>query len=154
MFLTINLSSANFCWLVLCKIFVCICALLINVTTNSRNWSHFFLDCHSMGPGKVGADPAFLKENVYCKFNLINFKFINFSRWLLFVLQLTSTGSLVLIQRDGSTHPALQFPGKDADYFVEVLQRYVAVKQWVAVSQYSESCHIYTRPMTRLSQCN
>lgn len=43
--------------------------------------------------------------------------------------KLSDTGSLVLIQRDGSTHPALQFPGKDAAYFVEVLRRYVAVKQ-------------------------
>ncbi|XP_018007297.1 TBC1 domain family member 15 isoform X2 [Hyalella azteca] len=43
--------------------------------------------------------------------------------------KLTIEGSLVLIQRDGSTHPALQFPGKDAEYFVEVLSRYVAIKR-------------------------
>lgn len=37
-------------------------------------------------------------------------------------------GSLVLIQRDGTTHPALAFHSGSVAFFVEVLHRYVAVK--------------------------
>ncbi|XP_076054013.1 TBC1 domain family member 15/17 isoform X2 [Oratosquilla oratoria] len=39
--------------------------------------------------------------------------------------------SLVLIQRDGTTHPALVFRSGDVSNFVEVLLRYVAVKKSV-----------------------
>lgn len=47
------------------------------------------------------------------------------------LIQLGQDGSLVLIQRDGTTHPALSFHSGSVLCFVEVLLRYVAVKKWV-----------------------
>ncbi|XP_071514624.1 TBC1 domain family member 15 isoform X2 [Panulirus ornatus] len=43
--------------------------------------------------------------------------------------RLGKDGSLVLIQRDGTTHPALKFHSGSVSNFVEVLHRYVAVRK-------------------------